>query len=322
MEKKNVSQDEIDIYDRQIRLWGIQAQTRIRNARVLLIRVRELAEEIAKNLVLAGIDTLTLLDDKKIENIESKAHFCIDVSNIGMNYADAVSRVLKRFNPSVILRVNTTPIYDISDDYFSTFDLVIATELELDLIIHLNTICREKKIPFYSCAMYGFYGYIFVDLIKHTYSIEKKTHISSKKKARIEYTEQYCSFSEAINHEYGKTLTEKRKKKVSPFLPGILGLLQFQKQFCRFPTNSSEMSQYLFLVKEINQKLALSDENLKESELIHLAKNANHKWSPIASVIGGVLSQDVLNVLSKQERPIQNWFIFDGENCIGPIYQI
>lgn len=47
----------------------------------------------------------------------------------------------------------------------------------------------------------------------------------------------------------------------------------------------------------------------------NLAKKANCKWSPVASVIGGVLAQDILNVLSKQERPIQNLFLFDGEIC-------
>ncbi|KAG5437277.1 hypothetical protein PCANB_001070 [Pneumocystis canis] len=257
MKNKNISQDEMNIYDRQIRLWGIQAQTRIRGSRVLLIHIRELAEEIAKNLVLAGIDSLTLLDDEKIENIEPGTHFCIEPSDIGMNYADAISRKLKQFNPSVTLCVNTTPISKVHDDYFSLFDVVIVTELGLDLM---------KKVPGHP-----------------------------EKTERFEYTAHYYPLSEVIEHQYGKTFTEKHKKKISPLLPGIL---------------------------EINEKLALSNEILKESELIQLAKNANHKWMPIASVIGGILAQDVLNVLSKQERPIQNWFFFDGEKCMGPIYEI
>ncbi|KAG4302719.1 hypothetical protein PCK1_001074 [Pneumocystis canis] len=322
MKNKNISQDEMNIYDRQIRLWGIQAQTRIRGSRVLLIHIRELAEEIAKNLVLAGIDSLTLLDDEKIENIEPGTHFCIEPSDIGMNYADAISRKLKQFNPSVTLCVNTTPISKVHDDYFSLFDVVIVTELGLDLMIRLNTICRAYKIPFYSSSIYGFYGYIFADLIEHTYSIEKKVPGHPEKTERFEYTAHYYPLSEVIEHQYGKTFTEKHKKKISPLLPGILGLLRFQKLFLNFPLNSDEISQYLSLTREINEKLALSNEILKESELIQLAKNANHKWMPIASVIGGILAQDVLNVLSKQERPIQNWFFFDGEKCMGPIYEI
>ncbi|EMR09988.1 hypothetical protein PNEG_01745 [Pneumocystis murina B123] len=322
MTKKTISQDEINIYDRQIRLWGIDAQTSISNSHVLLVGVRELAEEIGKNLVLAGIGSLTLLDGEKIKNIESNAHFCINVTDIGKTYAEAVSNVLKKFNSSVKLIANTTNIYEVPDDYFSSFDIVISCELELDLMMRLNTICRKYKVAFYSCAMYGFYGYIFSDLIKHTYSIEKKMSGRLKESVRIQSTEHYYPLSEIIHHKYGETLTQKRKKKVSPLLPGIIGLWKFQQKFSHFPSNSEEITQYLSLIKEINSQFGLSEDILENNVLVNLAKKANCKWSPVASVIGGILAQDILNVLSKQERPIQNLFFFDGEICAGPIYQI
>lgn len=80
---KDIPKDEMDVYDRQIRLWGIDAQKRIRTSHVLLIHIRELAEEIAKNLILAGVGTLTLLDGERIKDIDSKPHFCIKPSDIG-----------------------------------------------------------------------------------------------------------------------------------------------------------------------------------------------------------------------------------------------
>lgn len=209
------------------------------------------------------------------------------------------------------------------EDYFSAFDVIIANELGLDLMIRLNTICRMHKKPFYSCAIYGFYGYIFADLIEHTYSIEKKIPNCPEKSKRIEYTEHYYPLSEVINHTFGLTLTERDKKKVSPLLPAILGLLKFQRQYSHFPSNSDEITQYLSLIKEEKSRLVLSsDDILDNSTLINLAKNAKFKWSPVASVIGSILAQDVLNVLSKQEKPIQNWFFFDGEKCAGPIYHV
>jgi len=50
--------DEIALYDRQIRLWGMQAQERLRNANILLVNIKALGNEIAKNLVLAGIGSI------------------------------------------------------------------------------------------------------------------------------------------------------------------------------------------------------------------------------------------------------------------------
>jgi ubiquitin-like 1-activating enzyme E1 A len=59
---QGLSADEIALYDRQIRLWGAQAQERIRSANILLISLRALGTEIAKNLTLAGVKSLTIVD--------------------------------------------------------------------------------------------------------------------------------------------------------------------------------------------------------------------------------------------------------------------
>ena len=54
----------IDIkrYDRQIRLWGLETQTGLHGARILLLRATGLCNEIAKNLVLAGVGHVSIHD--------------------------------------------------------------------------------------------------------------------------------------------------------------------------------------------------------------------------------------------------------------------
>jgi hypothetical protein len=37
--------------------------------------------------------------------------------------------------------------------------------------------------------------------------------------------------------------------------------------------------------------------------------------SGVAAVVGGILSQDVLNALGGRELPLKNWLIFDGRSC-------
>lgn len=54
--------DEAALYDRQIRLWGLEAQTRIRKAHILVINLDGLTTEAIKNWVLAGIHRLTIVD--------------------------------------------------------------------------------------------------------------------------------------------------------------------------------------------------------------------------------------------------------------------
>lgn len=59
-----LSSDEMALYDRQIRLWGAHAQERIRSANILLISLRALGTEIAKSLTLAGVHSITIVDDE------------------------------------------------------------------------------------------------------------------------------------------------------------------------------------------------------------------------------------------------------------------
>lgn len=78
-----LSADEIALYDRQIRLWGAQAQERIRSAHILLISLRALGTEIAKNLTLAGISSLTIIDDDIVTEEDLGAQYFVREEDVG-----------------------------------------------------------------------------------------------------------------------------------------------------------------------------------------------------------------------------------------------
>ena len=80
-----ISADEIALYDRQIRLWGVQAQEKIRTANILLINIKALANEIAKNLVLAGVGSITLADHAVVTEEDLGAQFLVGEEDIGKN---------------------------------------------------------------------------------------------------------------------------------------------------------------------------------------------------------------------------------------------
>lgn len=64
--------EEAALYDRQLRLWGSEAQSRIRQCRVLIAPFQGgLAIEVAKNLILAGVKEIVLLDDGVVDEAES-----------------------------------------------------------------------------------------------------------------------------------------------------------------------------------------------------------------------------------------------------------
>lgn len=78
-----LSAEEMAQYDRQIRLWGAEAQQRIRSANILLVSLRALGTEIAKNLTLAGVQSLTIVDDDIILEEDLGAQFFIREEDVG-----------------------------------------------------------------------------------------------------------------------------------------------------------------------------------------------------------------------------------------------
>jgi ubiquitin-like 1-activating enzyme E1 A len=88
-----LSADELALYDRQIRLWGAQAQERIRNAHILLVSLRALGTEIAKNLTLAGISSLTIVDDEPVTEEDLGSCYFLRDEDIGKSVCAAQRQV-------------------------------------------------------------------------------------------------------------------------------------------------------------------------------------------------------------------------------------
>ena len=63
----------------------IIACLRIRSANILLLSIRALANEIAKNLVLAGIHSITLVDHELVTEEDLGSQFLVTDTDIGQN---------------------------------------------------------------------------------------------------------------------------------------------------------------------------------------------------------------------------------------------
>jgi ubiquitin-like 1-activating enzyme E1 A len=94
-----LSSDEMALYDRQIRLWGAQAQERIRSANILLISLRALGTEVAKSLTLAGVCSLTIIDDDPVTDEDiGVGQFFLRAEDVGKPVS-LVSR-LREYHPT------------------------------------------------------------------------------------------------------------------------------------------------------------------------------------------------------------------------------
>lgn len=71
-------------HDIHVQCIGLQVN-RIRTAKILLVSIKALANEIAKNLVLAGIGSLTIVDHEVVAEEDLFAQFFVTEEDVGKN---------------------------------------------------------------------------------------------------------------------------------------------------------------------------------------------------------------------------------------------
>ncbi|KAF5633085.1 ubiquitin-like 1-activating enzyme E1 A [Fusarium sp. NRRL 52700] len=345
-----VSADEVALYDRQIRLWGMAAQAKIQGANILLITIKALANEIAKNLVLAGVGSLTLLDSATVTEADRGAQFFIPDGEdvIGQNRAQVASAALQKLNPRVRVHVDTEGVKTKGPSYFAAYDIVIATDLDPESFNIINTATRLNYKAFYAAGCHGLYGFIFSDLIEHDYVIQRDlgnmpTPIGPESRTRtivdvqtrkegpktiesVTKRELYSTWFLAsdlavLPTEY--TQSKRRLKSVTPALPCLRALWEFmQIQNGRVPSNRDDLKLFTQIATQKHKALGLPSETLRPEFLRSFLQNLVSEISPVAAILGGQLAQDVINVLGQTQQPIQNMIVFDGTTMEALMYPL
>lgn len=336
-----ISADEIKLYDRQIRTWGMDVQEKLRRANVLLIGMKGLGSEIAKNLVLAGIGTLTILDNEVITEEDLGTQFFVTEAQVGQNRAEAALPELQKLNPRVTLFSDPNPAVTKDPEYFHSFDITIATGLIMDVFCNINLSCRTYGRKFYAADTHGTYGFIFADLLIHDFIVvkprsNKPTKIGDMEtptrgaiaidsrtetdgiKDTITYQETYSPFPLANLSPLPSRArnTRRSRMRVTPLLSCLRALFDFQAQ-CggRLPGhNRVDLELFTRLANQKHLELSLPLETLKAEFLRGFLQNLGAELSPAVAFLGGYLAQDVINVLGQKEPPLQNMLLFDGED--------
>lgn len=344
-----ISADEIALYDRQIRLWGMAVQEKLRQANVLLIGIKGLGSEIAKNLVLAGVGVLTILDHEVVTEEDLGTQFFVSEAQIGGNRAEAALAEMQKLNPRVEIYTDSNAAVTKDPEYFQNFDITIATGLILEVLGNINMSCRMYGRKFYASDTHGMYGYAFADLMIHNFAVERDESNKATKVGNIESptkcviaveskkdgqkTKEIISYQETYSPILLANLspipervrkTRRSRMKVTPLLSCLRALFDFQsQQGGRLPShNRADLELFTRLANQKHLELSLPLETLKSEFLRAFLQNLGSEISPVVAYLGGYLAQDVINVLGQKEQPLQNWLLFDGEEFTATQFSI
>ncbi|XP_031388388.1 ubiquitin-activating enzyme E1 1 isoform X1 [Punica granatum] len=158
----NPSEIDEDLHSRQLAVYGRETMRRLFASNVLVSGLQGLGAEIAKNLVLAGVKSVTLHDEGTVELWDLSSNFIFSENDVGKNRALASVQKLQELNNAVVISTITTKL---TKEQLSDFQAVAFTDIDLEHAIEFNDYCHSHQPPiaFIKSEVRGLFGSVFCD---------------------------------------------------------------------------------------------------------------------------------------------------------------
>ena len=172
-----------DLYSRQIGAFGMDVMGKLLKLRVLIIGMRGLGVETAKNIILCGSYSVDIYDPNPVQINDLGSNFYLSLDDINKkNRDEACKNNLASLNPYVkvsVLKINS-PKY--SKEYISEFcsiipnyDIIVFTEIQpTNFLIEIDNICRQKNVKMIYSVCLGLVCGVFVDFGKNHIILDEK----------------------------------------------------------------------------------------------------------------------------------------------------
>lgn len=290
----------MDLYSRQLYALGKESLISMKSAKVLILGSQTPFVEIMKNLILMGVGEITIADNRTINMNDLDENYYIHVNDIKKDFVDIVGFRMQKLNPTI--KINKYTKNDFTNKFLKSFTFVILLNNDKNFSQKLH----ELEVPHILTLTSGFYGLIFVDLIKFVslnpngekikqglilnYSLLNEDVIIETVDSHDLFVNNYIRIK---NEEYQikKIISTKKfilDRKIN------LNLVQLEKyEEIKKPKE--------FYFKSINNFTNKFTNNLVDS----------NGFVFINSIIGGIVAQNVINYINKSGTPINQFLSYD-----------
>ncbi len=134
----------------------------LKKSTIFIAGVGALGCEIAKDLALAGVGKLILVDLDTIETSNLSRQLLFRMEDIGRPKAEVAAKRVKELNPGVEVEFFFKKIQDLPIDMYEKCDVIIAALDNVQARFDLNVIARRVKRPMIEGGTVGFEGHVQV----------------------------------------------------------------------------------------------------------------------------------------------------------------
>ena len=146
-------------YDRQIRLFGIKGQEKLKEATVLVVGAGGLGTAASLYLVAAGIGKLILVDKENVELSNLNRQILYWTEDVEKPKVEAAKSKLIKLNPNVkIITYKSVLEEDMARKLVKEADVVIDALDNWETRFMLNKVCVEERKPLIHAGVFGMHG--------------------------------------------------------------------------------------------------------------------------------------------------------------------
>ena len=160
---------EIDegLYSRQLYVLGHEAMKRMGSSNVLIVGLRGLGLEIAKNVALAGVKSICLFDSRPAQLADLSSQFFLQPDDVGKPRATVTAPRVSELNPYTPVTVHPSGSLTSDLSQLDRYQVVVLTDTPLRDQITVADYCHQHGIYVVITDTYGLFGGIFTDFGKN-----------------------------------------------------------------------------------------------------------------------------------------------------------
>ena len=342
------------VYDRQLRVWGVEAQRRLGQATFFVAGLTGLSAEACKNVVLAGIGSVTLFDDGTSAEDAHPGNFLAhagvadhkgDVASL--TAAEATAATLAQMNPfgTVTVRestakstvagsneANQSDFAGITEDMLAGVDVVLLGGASVAARERIGDLARAADAKIFAGAVRG-YAADFVADLGDAFEHVVETNASGTTKTTTK-TASFVPLRAALSSTWSDLGAgrDAGMRRVNRLAAAATTCAAFEKARGRPPSRKEDFDAMIADVPALEAKNGLKPGWMKPEALVEYAgggfagsddgasDDGIVAESPaVAAIAGGILAQEMLRAVTKVGEPVRNAFFFSGANGQGTV---
>ena len=337
------------VYDRQLRVWGVEAQRRLGQATFFVAGLTGLCAEASKNVVLAGIGSVVLFDDGTSAEDAHPGNFLAHAGvadhegdAASLTAAEATAATLAQMNPFGTVTVARGDASDASASEGTRNDFVGITEGMLkgvDVVLlggasvaareRVGDLARAAGAKIFAGAVRGYAADFVADLgAKFEHVVE--TNASSEPTKTTTKTATFVTLRAALSSSWSDLGAGRDggTRRVNRLAAAATACAAFEKTRGKPPSGKDDLAAMIAEIPALELQNGLKPGWMKPEALVEYAGGADARVSDdgvvaespaVAAVAGGVLAQEMLRAVTKVGEPVRNAFFFSAADGQGTV---